>query len=207
MKVQNLFDERYSTAEIAKNLLGRLLVHETDEGRVSGFIVETEAYLGVPDLAAHSYGGKRTKRTEAMFQKEGTLYVHVMHTHVLLNIITQEEGNPEGVLIRAVEPYEGREYMEKQRIKHGFNLTNGPGNLTKALGITMEQYGDSIFGEKVYVDKQIYRLPKEILETPRIGIANKGIWTEKLLRYIVAGNPYVSRRKNKITPDYGWEEE
>lgn len=206
MKIKRIFKEGNSTEEIAQKLLGKLLVHETTEGRVSGFIVETEAYLGVPDLAAHSYGGKRTKRTEAMFQKEGTLYVHVMHTHVLLNISTQMEGTPEGVLIRAVEPYEGISYMESQRAKHGLQLTNGPGNLTKALGITMEQYGDSIFGETLYLDKHIIRIPKEIIRTPRIGINNKGVWTEKLLRFVVSGNPYVSRRKHKVTPDYGWEE-
>ncbi|UJF14711.1 DNA-3-methyladenine glycosylase [Jeotgalibaca sp. MA1X17-3] len=206
MKIKKIFKEGNSTEEIAQNLLGKLLVHETIKGRISGFIVETEAYLGVPDLAAHSYGGKRTKRTEAMFQKQGTLYVHVMHTHVLLNISTQAEGTPEGVLIRAIEPYEGISYMESQRAKHGFHLTNGPGNLTKALGITMEQYGDSIFGETLYLDEHTIRIPKEITGTPRIGIANKGIWTEKPLRFIVSGNPYVSRRKHKISPDYGWKE-
>lgn len=207
MNIEKLFNIGYPTEVIAQKLLGKLLVHETDIGRVSGFIVETEAYLGALDLAAHSYGNRRTKRTEAMFQKPGTLYIHVMHTHTLLNISTQEEGEPEGILIRAIEPYEGIEYMESQRAKHGFQLTNGPGNLTRALGITMESYGNSIFEGSIYLDNQISRTPNNILLTPRIGVANKGEWTEKPLRYIVEGNPYVSRRKIELSPRNGWEEE
>lgn len=207
MELEDLFQSHYSTEEIAEKLLGRLLVHETAEGRVSGFIVETEAYLGVPDMASHSYTGRRTKRTEAMFQEPGTLYVHVMHTHILLNLITQAEGTPEGILIRGIEPYEGVEQMKERRLKHGFQLTNGPGNLTKALGITMKNYGETIYHSSVFLDPCIRRIPAAVLKTPRIGIPNKGIWTDKMLRFIVAGNPYVSRRKNKIASNYGWKEE
>lgn len=202
--IDKLFKGDYTTKEIAQNLLGKLLVHEKDGKRVSGFIVETEAYLGIEDMAAHSFGGRKTERTYAMFQEAGTLYVHVMHTHVLLNIITQEKGVPEGVLIRAIEPFEGIGIMEENRIKHGYQLTNGPGNLTKALGITMKYYGESIFGKQVFIDESFSRKPKKILSSPRIGIANKGIWTEKELRFFVEGNPYVSRRKGKIASDSGW---
>lgn len=205
MKVTDLFHKEYRTEEIAEKLLGKLLVHEKHGIRTSGFIVETEAYLGVPDVAAHSYGGRRTKRTETMFGKAGNLYAHVMHTHVLLNIITQDEGIPEGVLIRAVEPFEGIEVMEERRIKHGYHLTNGPGNLTKALGITMDYYGENIQSSHVFVSDDPHKIPAIIKATPRIGIPNKGLWTEKPLRFIVSGNPYVSRRKGRIDDNFGWK--
>ena len=203
--INKLFYNGYRTEDIAKKLLGKLLVHEVDGKRTSGFIVETEAYLGIPDIAAHSYGGRRTKRTETMFGRAGNLYVHVIHTHVLLNIITQDEGVPEGVLIRAIEPYEGIELMKERRLKHGYQLTNGPGNLTKALGITMDYYGENINSSNVFISNEPHKIPVKIESAPRIGIANKGIWTEKPLRYIVAGNPYVSRRKGEIDDNFGWE--
>lgn len=203
--VEDLFTGSYKTEQIAQKLLGRLLVHETAEGRTSGFIVETEAYLGVLDMAAHSYGARRTKRTEAMFQAPGTIYVYVMHTHALLNLITQEIGNPEGILIRAIEPYEGTDLMTSRRQKQGFQLTNGPGNLTKAMGVNKEQYGKSIFSSDLFIDPIIRREPVQVATSPRIGIPNKGIWTDHPLRYYVAGNPYVSRRKGMIDSNYGWK--
>lgn len=204
MMLKELLQSNYSTEQIAQSLLGKLLVHEKDGIRRSGFIVETEAYLGVSDKAAHSYGGLRTKRTEIMFQEAGSIYTHVMHTHVLLNIITQPIGTPEGILIRAIEPYEGIPEMERARIRHGHNLTNGPGNLTKAMGIDMSYYGKSILGSQLFIDENIEKQAKQIIATPRIGIPNKGEWTDKALRFIVEGNPYVSQRKGSVATDQGW---
>src|SRR4051795_7537553 len=133
------------TLELAKALLGCLLVKETKEGIAAGYIVETEAYIGPGDRAAHSYQNRRTKRTEVMFQRSGLAYTYLMHTHCLFNVVSGGEERPEAVLVRAVEPRYGIQLMKSRRgIKELKNLTNGPGKLTKSLGISMEDYGSSL---------------------------------------------------------------
>lgn len=198
------FDTELPTIEVAKRLLGCLLVKETEEGVTSGWIVETEAYLGEPDEAAHAFGLKKTPRLKAMYEPAGTIYIYHMHTHTMLNIITQEAGNPQGVLIRAIEPFEGIELMEKRRGLRGVSLTDGPGKMTKAMGITKEDYGTHISEPPLFLSSTQRRTPKEILATPRVGIPNKGQWTDVPLRFTVKGNPYVSRKKGTIDEDFGW---
>jgi DNA-3-methyladenine glycosylase len=132
------------TIELAKALLGCLLVKETEEGITSGYIVETEAYMGPEDRAAHSFGNRRTKRTEIMFGDAGKVYTYQMHTHTLVNVVSGPIEIPQAVLIRAVEPHSGLDLMHQRRGTDNLtNLTNGPGKLAKALGITMEDYGHS----------------------------------------------------------------
>ena len=161
------------TLELAKALLGCVLVKETEEGVTSGFIVETEAYLGPEDRAAHSYGNRRTKRTEVMFHEAGRVYTYVMHTHCLVNVVSGEKEKPEAILIRAVEPLEGLELMANRREGHVMkNWTSGPGKLTKALGITMEDYGGS-FLEPPLINTEGYK-PEKIVEGKRVGIDNTG---------------------------------
>src|SRR5690625_1333484 len=122
------------TLQLAESLLGQILVKVTEKGTSSGAIVETEAYLGEEDQAAHSYKKRRTKRTAIMFQAPGHAYIYQMHTHRLVNVVSGEEGNPQAVLIRAVEPLTGIELMKKRRpVDKMTNLTSGPGKLTKAL--------------------------------------------------------------------------
>lgn len=194
-----------TTEEIAQELLGCLLIKETDAGVTSGWIVETEAYVGEFDQAAHSFGLRKTPRLKAMYQPAGTIYIYHMHTHTMLNIVAKEAGNPQGILIRAVEPFSGIDLMEERRNMGGINLTNGPGKLTKAMGITKEDYGTSIGDAPLYLSTEQRRTPKQIIATPRIGIPNKGEWTDKPLRFIVAGNPYVSRKKGSVELDFGWQ--
>lgn len=193
-----------TTEEIAQKLLGHLLVKESPEGTVSGWIVETEAYLGIEDAACHSYQGKRTPRLHSMYQKAGTIYVYQMHSHHLLNLITQQEGDPQGVLIRAIEPVSGLELMEDRRKKVGIERTNGPGKLTKAMGIIMEDNGTGILEPPLYIDPYSKKKPKNIELSPRVGIPNKGKWTEALLRYAVKGNPYISKNRGTVFMDNGW---
>lgn len=197
-------DPTKSTEEIAQELLGHLLVKETPKGIVSGWIVETEAYVGVEDAAAHSYGGKRTPRLHSMYQEAGTIYVYRMHTHHLLNLVTQPAGDPQAVLIRAVEPVSGGELMEERRNKTGIERTNGPGKLTIAMGITMEDNGSHILCPPLYIDPLTKQEPKVIEESARVGIPNKGDWTEAFLRYTVKGNPYVSKKRGPVAMDNGW---
>lgn len=198
-------DDSKSTEEIAQQLLGHLLVRETDFGKMSGWIVETEAYLGYEDAAAHSYLGKRTPRLHSMYQEAGTIYVYQMHTHKMLNIVTQPKGVAHAVLIRAIEPNEGEELMQLNRMKNGVDLTNGPGKLTRALNITMEDNGLSILEKPLYLDLSKKLEPVNIDSSPRIGIPNKGEWTEAKLRYTVTGNPYISRNRGKVSMDNGWK--
>jgi DNA-3-methyladenine glycosylase len=183
-----------STIELAKNLLGCLLVKESSEGVASGIIVETEAYMGPFDRAAHSYNNRRTKRTEIMFHEAGHIYTYQMHTHCLVNIVSAEKDKPEAVLIRAVEPVEGVELMMKRRNQTSLtNLTNGPGKLTKALGISMADYGHICWTPPLFIlegDK-----PSSTASGPRIGIDNSGEAKEYPWRFWIDDNPYVSRKK------------
>lgn len=180
-----------STLSLSKSLLGKHLVHESPEGRTIGRIVETEAYLGTIDQAAHSFNGRRTKRTEVMFGPAGIIYTYVMHTHCLFNIVSNDIDVPEAVLIRAVEPVEGVELMKARRGKQGVLLTNGPGKLTKAMGITMAAYGRSITESPIYIEDG--PAPTDIEVGPRIGIDNSGPAKDYPYRYWISNNKYVSR--------------
>ena len=199
-------DQTKTTQEIAQDLLGCLVIKETDEGVTSGWIVETEAYLGEVDEAAHSFGLKKTPRLASMYKEPGTIYIYSMHTHLMLNVVVQEKGIPEAILIRAIEPQKGVALMTERRRKSGFIVTDGPGKLTKAMDITKLDDGTSVTEPPLRIDTEIRKIPKKIDASPRIGIPNKGKWTDALLRYTVAGNPYVSRKKGKIEADFGWNE-
>lgn len=180
------------TLELAQALLGCLLVKETDEGAASGFIVETEAYMGAGDRAAHSFGNRRTKRTEVMFAEPGRVYIFTMHTHTLLNVVSGVVELPEAILIRAVEPYEGLDLMKERRMgRKPHDWTNGPGKLTKALGITKGDYGRLFTERPLYIAKGF--VPDSVSSGPRIGIENTGEARFKPWRFWVEGNPYVSK--------------
>ncbi len=133
-KLRKFFSEG-TTDEITKKLLGKLLVYNSPQGLMSGYITEAEAYLGAKDSAAHAYQGKRTPSNEALYGYPGTVYIYSIHSRLCLDIATQAKDTPEGILIRGIEPYQGIKWMERNRSKHGYNLTNGPGKLMQALGI------------------------------------------------------------------------
>src|SRR5699024_10188100 len=161
------------TLELTKALLGCRLVKETEEGTTAGFIVETEAYLGVVDRAAHSFGRRLTKRTSIMFETPGHIYAHTMHTHTLINVVSSEAGNPEAILIRAIEPYHGIDLMMKRRPVSKFtNLTSGPGKLCKAMGITISDYGNKFTNPPLYISKGL--TPESMSQGKRIGIGGAG---------------------------------
>jgi DNA-3-methyladenine glycosylase len=182
------------TLELAKAMLGCLLVKETNQGIAAGYIVETEAYIGPSDRAAHSYNNKRTARTEVMFHRSGLAYTYLMHTHCLFNVVSGGEEKPEAVLVRALEPRYGINFMKNRRgIEELKNLTNGPGKLTMALGITMEDYGRSLTLPPIYIAKGIY--PESISVGKRIGIENSGEAKDYPWRFWVTNNQYVSRHQ------------
>ncbi|MBU9722563.1 MULTISPECIES: DNA-3-methyladenine glycosylase [Bacillaceae] len=181
------------TLDLAKSLIGKLLVKETDEGTCAGWIVETEAYIGPGDRAAHSFGNRRTARTEVMFGPPGYVYTYVMHTHCLVNVVSGREGDPEAVLIRAVEPCEGVDLMFERRGKgkKRKELTSGPGKLTKAMGIVKEDYGRSLSEPPLYIAEG--REPGEVVSGPRIGIGNSGEARDYPWRFFEKNNEFVSR--------------
>lgn len=181
------------TLTLAEALLGKILVKETNEGITAGRIIETEAYKGPIDQAAHSFQNRRTKRTEIIFGKAGYAYTYVMHTHCLVNVVSGEIEKPEAVLIRAVEPLMGKELMYKRRgvDKKEKDLTNGPGKLTKAMAITMEDYGASFLQAPLYIAEGAS--PTSISQGPRIGIDNSGEAKDYPWRFWESGNRFVSR--------------
>ena len=186
-----------STITIARKLLGKKLLMNQGGNWIGGYIVETEAYLGPEDMACHSYNWKRTPKVAAMYQPGGTIYVYTMHGHNMLNIVTKDAGIPEAILIRAIQPTDHESIMLMNRPIAGINLANGPGKLCKAMGITRELDGVMINQELLFIDEATSVEPQVIGVSPRIGIPNKGEWTDAPLRFYVEGNPYVSRMPKK----------
>lgn len=180
------------TLEVARQLLGHLLIHDSPDGTAGGIIVETEAYLGPDDPGSHSRMG-RTRRNAAMFGPGGHAYVYVMHTHALLNIIAGPEDVPQGVLIRALEPAVGIQLMQQRRgMERLKDLCSGPGKLTEALGISLADYGADMTTPPLYVSAEKV-MEGEITIRTRIGLRpEKG--AELPYRFYFTGNPYVSRR-------------
>jgi DNA-3-methyladenine glycosylase len=175
-------------------MLGTVLECETDEGVASGIIVETEAYLGEHDLACHAAVG-RTARTEPLYGAPGIAYVYFIYgMYWCFNAVTREEGLPSAVLVRAVEPLDGLPLMHKRRprINRDVDLTNGPGKLCTALGIS-GALNRKTLQRKPLVIREGASVPDDQVEvTARIGITKSADWP---LRFVVRGNKYVSRGK------------
>lgn len=190
------------TLEAAKKLLGVEIITSIDGKVTSGFITEVEAYLGLNDKAAHTFSGKITKKNAMMFEPYGHIYVYTMHGHNCMNFVTTND-QPEGILIRGIEPHQGIDIMKERRGKDK-DLTTGPGKLTKSLGITRSEYnGEKINGDTIQVIHG--KKPVEISETERIGIDNKEEAVDYLYRFIVKGNPHISKFKGKPGINNGWQ--
>jgi DNA-3-methyladenine glycosylase len=193
------FYARADTLSVARELLGKRLVVPSQTGaRVSGLVVEVEAYLGVEDRAAHSYGGRRTHRTETMYAVGGTAYVFFVYgMHHQFNVVTGPEGLPHAVLVRAVEPEEGIELMRERRpVSKERELTNGPGKLCRALGLDLTFDGEDLTaGTRVWLEETGVKLkPEQVASGPRIGVAYAAEDALKPWRFWVEGNEYVSRK-------------
>jgi DNA-3-methyladenine glycosylase len=193
------FYARADTLRVARELLGKRLVVPAKTGeRVSGRVVETEAYLGAEDRAAHSYGGRRTRRTETMYAEGGTAYVFFVYgMHHQFNVVTGPAGLPHAVLVRAVEPEEGVELMRERRpVSKNRELTSGPGKLCRALAIDLTFDGEDLTKRgRAWLEEtgETYR-PERIASGPRIGVAYAAEDALKPWRFWVEGNEYVSRK-------------
>ncbi len=195
MILQESFYQR-ETITVAKELLGKILVHETKEGITSGRIVETEAYQGPEDQAAHSYAGRKTARNEVMFGQKGRAYVYFIYgLYYCLNVTTGNlPGKPEAVLIRALEPITGEEIMAKRRGKQikFVNLTNGPSKLCMAMNISKSQNKTELTAQPLYI-KDAPQVPiDDIMVTTRVGVDYSGEWKNKPWRFYIRNNKFVS---------------
>jgi DNA-3-methyladenine glycosylase len=182
---------------VARDVLGKVLVHVTPEGTVAGRIVEAEAYRGPEDRAAHSFGGRRTERTEAMFGPPGHAYVffvYGMHWHV--NLVTSRVGEPHAVLLRAVEPLLGLELMSARRTLAAgdVRLTNGPGKLCRAFDIDRRHYGADLTRGQLFLSAT--SSPRgRVGRSPRVGVDYALDWADKPWRFFELGNRWVSRAR------------
>jgi len=189
---------RRAAVTVARRLLGQRLVSVVAGERTSGIIVEAEAYLGIPDKAAHSYGGRRTARNESMWGDGGCAYVYFVYgMHHCVNVVAGTEGDPLAILIRAIEPDGGTPTMWRRRpnAKVVTDLCSGPGKLCQAMGITREHDGaDLVSGNELFIERQRDRaLPSaKIASGPRIGIAYAEEWQQEPLRFWIRESPHVS---------------
>lgn len=198
-KLGDSFYNRNDVVEIAKELLGKILVTKFDGQLTSGRIVETEAYRGETDKASHAYGGRRTKRTEIMYGEPGKAYVYLCYgIHHLFNVITNKKNIPHAILIRAVEPLEGIDIMleRTRKTKLDFSLTRGPGNVSKALGLLSHHTGKNLLKDEVFIADDGFKLTKKDIEiTRRIGVDYAAEDALLPYRFNVKGNKYVSGKK------------
>ena len=196
-KLPREFYARQNVLTVARELLGKLLVVPANNGsRVSGMIVETEAYRGPEDRASHAYGGRRTKRTETMYQLGGTVYVYFVYgMYYQFNVVTNIRDTPHAVLVRALQPLEGIENMRDRRQTHSDrNLTSGPGKLCIAMGIDRKLDREDLLGKRVWIEEG-ERIPRtRIASGPRVGIDYAEEWIEKPWRFWLKDNPFVSKR-------------
>lgn len=174
MKLRNNFYLRDDVVAVGRDLLGKVLSTEIHGELTKIVITETEAYAGVTDKASHAFGGRRTRRTEPMFGRGGAAYVYLCYgIHHLFNVVTNAEGTPHAVLIRAGHPLEGADVMLARRDKRivDAKLLAGPGSLAKALGITTGLTGHSLQSDEVWIeDHGIDVLANDIQAGPRVGV-------------------------------------
>jgi len=180
------------TEIVARELLGAVLEYKTVDGVAAGRIVETEAYIGEHDLACHAAAGK-TLRTAPLYGPPGIAYVYFIYgMYWCFNAVTRGEDEPSAVLVRAIEPVAGIDLMRRRRpkVKRDVDLTNGPGKLCLALGITGESTWHPLQKPPLVIREAERIADASVVVTPRIGITQ---WADAPLRYFIADNPYVSK--------------
>lgn len=181
-KLSRAFYDR-DTIAVARDLLGKYLVHTSRGVERVGRIVETEAYLGPHDLAAHSARGL-TERTQVMFGPPGHAYVYMIYgMYFCINVVTEREGHASAVLLRAIEP-----------VANIGERTQGPGLLSRAMRIDRRLNGHDLTGKNFYITAPAKSEPMVIVKRPRVGVDYAGHWARRHLRFYIKGNPFVSKR-------------
>jgi DNA-3-methyladenine glycosylase len=192
------FYRRGDVVQISKDLIGKVLCTQLDNQPVTaGIIVETEAYCGRNDKACHANDGLRTDRTEIMYHSGGVAYIYLCYgIHHLFNVVTNVQDNADAVLVRAIQPLEGIEYMLDRRKHESLDpkLSAGPGRLTQALGITTSQSRINFQGDTIWIeDREISFDEKEVVASPRIGVDYAGDHARRPWRFYLQGNKWVSQ--------------
>lgn len=182
-----------SGLEVARDLIGKKLVHCTAEGVTGGIITETEAYMGEIDAAAHSYKGL-TDRTKIQFGAGGYAYIYQIYgMYFCMNVVANVEEIPEAVLIRALQPLDGVELMKSRRNKKNLrDLCSGPGKLAQALAITKNHYGADLCGDEIFIETAI--LNPSVTATKRINIDYAGDAADYLWRFILTDSDFLSAK-------------
>ncbi len=182
--------------EIAKRLLGAVLFTQVDNKISSGKIVEVEAYSGTDDKACHANNGRRTKRNEVMYAEGGVAYVYLCYgIHAMFNVVTNGEGKADAVLIRAIEPLEGIEWMkERKAYKNLLKIGSGPGNVCKAMGIELGHNGTYLHQEKIWIAKGAELPLENIVSSTRIGVEYAGEDALRPWRFYIKNSPSVSKK-------------
>ncbi len=192
-KLSRSFYENPDVTAVARSLIGKRLVTHFDGTRTGGIITETEAYAGTTDRASHAYNGRRTERTQVMYMRGGTAYVYLCYgMHALFNVVTNTEGVPHAILVRAIEPDTGIPTMKRRRNLNKLTppLTSGPGNLSKALGISTVHTGTSLTGRSIWIE-DVGSSPR--IETARrVGIDYAGADARKPWRFLLANSRWVT---------------
>ena len=197
MRLPREFYTRADVLEVARDLLGKKLVVPALNGAsVSGLIVETEAYRGPEDRASHAWNGRRTNRTETMYGIGGTAYVYFVYgMYNQFNVVTNVEGVPHAILVRALEPVEGIDLMRRRRRgRSEYELTSGPGRLCLAMGIDRGLDKADLLGRRVWLEERVSISPRQIARGPRVGIDYAEEWVTKPWRFWIKDNPFVSKR-------------
>jgi DNA-3-methyladenine glycosylase len=195
MKLPESFYLEPDVVKVAKNLLGKFLVTDLSGGLTSGLIVETEAYSW-RERGCHAYQGKKTNRNAVMFGPGGVSYVYLCYgMYELFNVVTNQDGIADAVLIRALEPTDGQDVMLKQyKTKSIKRITSGPGKLTKALGITRKHNFEHLTGDKVWIeDRGTEVKPSQQISSVRIGLNFESPDALLPWRFTIKGNEWVSR--------------
>jgi DNA-3-methyladenine glycosylase len=197
-KLLSEFYQREDVVQISKDLLGKKLCTFIDQRYTSGIITEVEAYSGRNDKACHANDGRRTPRTEIMYQQGGFAYVYLCYgIHHLFNVVTNKAGLADAILVRAIEPIDGLEIMlERRKIgKATYSLTTGPGSMSQALGITTKQYGTDLSGNLIWIEDAAAIPEDKILATTRIGVQYAAEHASYPWRFVIKGNPWISKWK------------
>lgn len=199
MILPEAFYRRENVVQIAKDLLGKVLVTEIDGHYTAGMIVETEAYAGVSDKASHAYNNRRTSRTEVMYAKGGTAYVYLCYgIHHLFNVVTNDADIPHAILVRAIEPIDGIDIMLVRRKKEKITpiLTAGPGAMSEALGIKTVHSGLNLLQAPIYIeDRNIQIKKRTIIAATRVGVAYAEEDAYLPYRFFIEENRFVSKAK------------
>lgn len=181
---------------LAQQLLGKQLCTQLKGKHCKAIITETEAYNGIVDKASHAYGNRNTPRTQTMYKEGGTAYIYLCYgIHHLFNVVSNSEGTPHAVLIRAIEPLEGLEYMltRRNKTKIDRSLCAGPGTLSQAMGLSTSLNSESLLGNKVWIEDAPTIARKNIVTSTRIGVDYAGEDALLPYRFYIKGNKFVSK--------------